>query len=206
MGRGLLFSQRGIKLFINKRGNGMDIKKIFINCMIILCIGVIGLSIFTVVKRSNELKEDPIVSQDMTENDEIIVDTEDTEEVEADVESLEIKTLYTKSKVNVRTGPGTNYTKVIELQAGVEITAVGELDENGWQMIDYEGTEAYILGRYLSDTMPVITPPAPETPTPEQTPTVPEQTPVTPEQTPATPEQTPTTPEQTPVTPEVPAA
>ena len=171
----------------------MDIKKLFIGCMTVLCIGVIIFSAVTVVKRQVEPQDDTVISQDIMENDAIIVDTDstestdptestETEEVEDDVEPLEIKTMYTQSKVNVRTGPGTNYTRVIELQAGVEIKAVGDLDANGWQMIDYEGTEAYILGRYLGDTMPVITQPVP-TPTPEVTPEGGEPTP-TPEQTP----------------------
>lgn len=175
----------------------MDIKKIFINCMIVLCIGVMILSAVTVVKRQNEPKDEEIFSQDIIENEEIIFNesTETEETTEEEVESLEIKTMYTKSRVNVRTGPGTNYTKVIQLQAGAEITAVGEIDENGWQMIDYEGQEAYILGQYLSDEMPAI---APETPTPESTPATPEATPQTPENAPTAPEGTPG---QTPVVP-----
>ena len=171
----------------------MEIKKIFINCMIVLCIGVIILSIVTVVKRQNEPKDDEDISQDMTENEEIFFDTETMESIEDEIESLETKIMYTRSKVNVRTGPGTNYTRVIELQAGVEIIAVGEVDENGWQMIDYEGQEAYILGRYLSDEEPFIEPVTPAQ-TPEVTPTTPEQMPTTPEVTPVTPEQTPVIP------------
>lgn len=197
MGRGLHLPYKFILL--DKRGNSMDIKKLFIGFMTVLCIGVIIFSAVTVVKRQVAPQEDTVISQDVMENDEILVDT-DMNDAEAstegevsvdnddDIESLEIKTMYTQSKVNVRSGPGTNHTRIIELQAGVEIKAVGELDANGWQMIDYEGTEAYILGRYLGDEMPVITPPEP---TPEVTPEGGAQTP-TPEQ---TPEQAPATPE-----------
>ena len=182
-----------------KEENSMDIKRAFINCMIVLCIGVIILSAVTVMKRRNAPKNENVITQeDFAQNQDnvfVIEDTESTEDTENtetqessedEVESLETKTMYTNARVNVRTGPGTEYTRLIQLYLGAQVTTIGELDENGWQRIDYQGQEAYVLGQYLSDEKPVV-PPAP---TPEATPNVPEATPTNP----PTPEQTPVVP------------
>ena len=130
----------------------MDIKRIFINCMIILCVAVIGFSALTVIKRGSEPAKDTEITDDMEQNSEIIVkDTEaevDTEvdseeepestEQVVDVETSEAKKLYTTSKVNVRKGPATTYDAIKEIGIGVEVEAVGELDENGWQKILFD--------------------------------------------------------------------
>ena len=135
----------------------MDIKKIFINCMIVLCAGVIVLSVATALKRNAEPKDDDVITHNLMENSEIFVEEVDsTESTEVVVEdgAETTKTYYTSSKVNVRTGPATTYDVIIELPLGAEVVAIGEPDENGWQKIDYNGQEAYVLGTYLSETSP----------------------------------------------------
>ncbi len=136
----------------------MDIKKLFINCMVVLCVVVVIFSVVTVVKRGNEPEDKNEITYDLMENSEIVVGTEFEENTESTETVEEVvsdtKVLYTTSRVNVRTGPATTYSSLGEIPAGTEVSGVGELDEAGWQKIIYDDQEAYILGTYLTDEAP----------------------------------------------------
>ena len=205
----------------------MDIKKLFINLIVILFFGVVVLSIVTVMKRSTEPEDEyippdniqSVIDEDEvehTESTEVVEATETTEssEVTESEEVIETRPLYVKGRVNVRKGPGVNHELIASLTQNTEVTAIGEAVD-GWQKILYRDEEAYVSSAYLMES-PIE--PAPE-PTPEPTPepqpeTTPEPAPeptpeVTPEPQPeVTPESTPeATPEPQPeVTPEEPVA
>lgn len=187
----------------------MDIKKLFINFIIVLFVGVVAFSIVTVIKRGNEPKDDYVIPDntqsvifddvsDDTESEAVTEATESTEisetEEEPDVE--ETRTLYVQGSVNVRSGPGVTHPLVGNLAINAEVTAIGA-EVDGWQKIIYRETEAYVSAEYLGET-PVEVTPEPEENVEQTPPAQPEVTP-TPETTPA-PEATPTPePETTPI-------
>lgn len=199
----------------------MDIKKLFINLIVILFFGVVVLSIVTVMKRSTEPEDEyippdniqSVIDEDVvepTESTEVVEATETTEscEVTESEEVIETRPLYVKGRVNVRKGPGVNHELIASLTQNTEVTAIGEAVD-GWQKILYRDEEAYVSSAYLMESPIETTPEVTPEPQPEATPEpVPEPTPeVTPEPQPeATPEPTPeATPEPQPeVTPEEP--
>ena len=50
--------------------------------------------------------------------------------------------------INVRTGPGTGYSRVTMVAAGKRVTLLSE--EGGWFQVEFDGRTGYILGDYLS--------------------------------------------------------
>lgn len=50
--------------------------------------------------------------------------------------------------INVRTGPGTNYSRVTMVAAGKRVTLLSE--EGGWFKVEFDGRAGYILGDYLA--------------------------------------------------------
>lgn len=182
----------------------MNIKRLFINLIVVLFLGVIVLSVVTVIKRSNEPDDDDLVrntqsviSDNVLEATETLDVTETTENSESseqeESQTEETRMMYVQGSVNVRSGPGREYSLVGNLALNAEVIAVG-IVENGWQKIIYRDTEAYISAEYLAETTVEneTGQTQPVEPTPEATH---ESTP----QPEATPESTPeTTPEQTP--------
>lgn len=53
------------------------------------------------------------------------------------------------SSLNVRTGPGTEYEKLMAAPYGFRVIVTGQ-SENGWYKISCSDTEAYVCGKYLS--------------------------------------------------------
>lgn len=60
-------------------------------------------------------------------------------------------TMYAKSAVNLRQGPGTEYAKVGNLTKGQQVAVTGRAG-NGWYQLD---NGAFVSNKYLSDTAPV---------------------------------------------------
>lgn len=60
-------------------------------------------------------------------------------------------TMYAKSAVNLRQGPGTEYAKVGNLTKGQQVAVTGQAG-NGWYQLD---NGAFVSNKYLSDTAPV---------------------------------------------------
>lgn len=56
--------------------------------------------------------------------------------------------VVTASALNVRSGAGTNYRVIGVLYRGAQVEVLGS--QNGWYMINYGGTNAYVSGTYLS--------------------------------------------------------
>lgn len=65
------------------------------------------------------------------------------------------ETMYAKSSVNIRKGPGTEYDKVGSLTTNTEVTVTGKTDNN-WYRINYNGTESYVSCSYLVDEKVVV--------------------------------------------------
>lgn len=54
----------------------------------------------------------------------------------------------TKSELNVRTGPGTNYTKIETLSKGTKVKVISDL-ENDWYEIEKDGYAGFVSKKYL---------------------------------------------------------
>ena len=63
------------------------------------------------------------------------------------------ETVYSMASVNIRSGPGTQYTRLGTLQYGYSVTRIG-VSESGWSMVLWEDQVAYIFSSYLSTTRP----------------------------------------------------
>ena len=75
-------------------------------------------------------------------------------ETEPAIEVTEMSaTMYAKSSVNVRQGPGTEYDRVGHLDAAEEVNVTGQC-ANGWYRIEFEGGEYYVSGNYLQSEKP----------------------------------------------------
>lgn len=96
------------------------------------------------------------------------------------------------NKVNYRTGPGTNFTALGQVQEGTPL--IGILEKNGWYQLDYQGQEVWIRKDLVGPPPPTQEPPQ-DTPQPE-----PEEekapTPAPPPETPEIPGSSETTPSQ----------
>ncbi len=68
----------------------------------------------------------------------------DTSKPESVKETKEVNT----NSLNVRSGPGTNYSKLGSLSKGTKVEVISE--SNGWSKINYNGKEAYVSSQYLS--------------------------------------------------------
>lgn len=66
--------------------------------------------------------------------------------------------IVTQNDVNVRSGPGTNYSKLYKVNAGDYVHVLDECEEEmfadgayaHWYKINFEGQEGYMCGRWLS--------------------------------------------------------
>lgn len=86
----------------------------------------------------------------------------DTSKPSVPESAKETKEVNTNS-LNVRSGPGTNYSKLGTLKKGEKVGVLSE--NNGWSKINYNGKEAYVSSKYLSKvstntpSTPEVTPP-----------------------------------------------
>lgn len=54
--------------------------------------------------------------------------------------------VMTIADVNIRTGPGTEYEKIVMVDPGTVFTCYGT--DSGWFIIDYQGAKRYVTGKY----------------------------------------------------------
>ena len=110
-------------------------------------------------KDSNESSE----SEKQEENQEAVEQKQEpTEQNEASEEKVEVKefevtpmekTLYVKaSSLNVRSGPGTSYSKIGALSWGSQISVTGKT--SNWYRINYNGKVGYVREDYTVATKP----------------------------------------------------
>lgn len=66
------------------------------------------------------------------------------------VTECEEKTMYSKTSLNVRTGPATTFESIGVLSLNQEIKVNGVCD-NGWSQVSYKDQIAYVSTKYLSD-------------------------------------------------------
>lgn len=76
-------------------------------------------------------------------------------------EAIKENKIVNTSSLNVRSGPGTNYSKVGTLSKGEKVGIMSE--SNGWSKIDFKGKIAYTSTQYLSSENTQIPPTQPDT-------------------------------------------
>jgi uncharacterized protein YgiM (DUF1202 family) len=65
-------------------------------------------------------------------------------------------TMYVKSDVNIRKGPGTAYDIVSFADTGDEVTVIGRYGKAGWYYIDLGTQKAFVSNNYLLDNMEAV--------------------------------------------------
>lgn len=71
------------------------------------------------------------------------------------------ETRYTTANLNMRTGPGTNYSVILVIPNGASVQVISTA--NGWAKIIYNGKTGYASTAYLSTTGAVTPSPSPST-------------------------------------------
>ncbi|WP_195251619.1 C40 family peptidase [Romboutsia sp. 1001713B170207_170306_H8] len=64
-------------------------------------------------------------------------------------ESITSYKIVTATTLNVRSGPGTSYSKITTISYGAEVGVISE--SNGWSKIKYNGKTGYVSSQYLSN-------------------------------------------------------
>lgn len=62
-------------------------------------------------------------------------------------------TVFALEKLNVRSGPGTSNSQVGQLTAGQSVKRIA-VGSDGWDKIEYNGTTAYVMSKYLTTKNP----------------------------------------------------
>ena len=75
------------------------------------------------------------------------------------------------SSLNMRSGPGTGYSKVGSIPASATLTITGS--ENGWYKTSYNGVSGYVSGNYVTVTETTSSSATPSTPATPATPATP---------------------------------
>ena len=83
-----------------------------------------------------------------TSNEETEVQQEATVQTEATKQIM-----YATANLNVRSGPGTDYSILTTLKSGQEISVLNQSD--GWAEIEYTPSPAYVSTSYISPDQPV---------------------------------------------------
>jgi len=78
-----------------------------------------------------------------------------------EVEELDQTMRVAGNRVNVRSGPGTEFDKVAVFEAGAEVEVTGKVMTKNWYRVALSGGgTGYVFGKLLSDTMPPAATPA----------------------------------------------
>ena len=81
----------------------------------------------------------------------------------------------TRGRMNIRSGPGTDYAIVDSVGAGTRLAITGKNEAGGWWRVDYQGEHAWIYAPFVNatngETVEVVVTPAPA-PQPTATPFV----------------------------------
>ena len=74
-------------------------------------------------------------------------------------------TMYATQTVNIRNLPNTDGEKIGSLSSAQEVAVIGQCNETGWYMFDYNGTVAFVSNSYLSTEKIAVVPSASDVPT-----------------------------------------
>lgn len=106
----------------------------------------------SITEETKPVTVDPVVTEPIVEQTTPV----EPEPAKPSVVFTEVnETVYAVSSVNVRTGPGTEHSKIGQLQTNQSVTRVG-IGDNGWSKVYYNGSEAYIASNYLTTEEPHI--------------------------------------------------
>ena len=79
----------------------------------------------------------------------------------------------TRGRMNIRSGPGTNYDIAGSVGAGTRLAITGKNAAGGWWRVDYQGEHAWIYAPFVDatngDTVEVVVTPVPPAPAPQPT-------------------------------------
>ncbi|MEY8355294.1 DUF4145 domain-containing protein [Lachnospiraceae bacterium 54-53] len=127
---------------------GFDAYDLIKPAFIFLILLVLVLVIVKLIPGKNDKKETTASEPSTEMTTEAITTTEaPTEEPEPETEAPKIYT--TRSKLNVRSEPSTNSTKLGSLAAGTVVEFVETYDSK-WTVIMFEGTQAYVATEFLT--------------------------------------------------------
>ena len=108
----------------------------------------------------NKIEPKPEITPAPTPEIEAETDAGTKPEIEAESEAIvvEPEVVYTEvdeylyvssSTLNIRTGPGTEYSKIATVSLNTKLHRIG-VGDNGWSKIEYDGQDAYVYSDYLS--------------------------------------------------------
>ena len=88
--------------------------------------------------------------------------------------SSDVAFVTTRRRMNIRSGPGTNYAIAGTVGAGTRLAITGKNAAGGWRRVDFHGQHGWIFAPYVDatngETVEVVgTSAAPATPTPQPT-------------------------------------
>lgn len=87
--------------------------------------------------------------------------------------SPDVAFITTRGRMNIRSGPGTNYAIAGTVGAGTRLAITGKNAAGGWWRVDYQGQHAWIYAPLVvatnGDTVEVVVTPVPPTPAPQPT-------------------------------------
>lgn len=107
---------------------------------------------------TEEITEEEITEEEIAE-EESLEEPETEEESEPEVTYNIAKTnstAYATTSLNVRSLPSTSGRKIGALAAGQEVTVTGRCIETGWYRIEYNGGEAFVSDKYITDEITII--------------------------------------------------
>lgn len=100
------------------------------------------------IEQDNQAKEE-VATKPMIEQENSNVQDETIKVERFDIDYVDEQLYVSATKLNVRSGPGTQYDNVATLSLNDKVHRIGVVD-NGWSLIAYNNQELYVYSSYLS--------------------------------------------------------
>ncbi|MFB8425632.1 LysM peptidoglycan-binding domain-containing protein [Priestia megaterium] len=111
-----------------------------------------GDTLYSIATKNNlsvsELKNLNNLSSDTIKVGQTLLVSKTASDTPATTTKKEYRTVTVSNTLNVRSGPGTNYSITTSLNGGTEVEVLS--NTNGWYKISTGGKEGYVYGQYLS--------------------------------------------------------
>jgi uncharacterized protein YgiM (DUF1202 family) len=129
------------------------IARIIFAVLCLLLIVLIAVAITLLRGKVKDSGEDTQGSQTVSQQLPPVTENPNLPPVTEDLDSLEEETyVWTEKGVNLRTEPNTDCSVITVLEAGTQLTLLGE--EDGWVQVSYNGQEGYVSTDYITNTDP----------------------------------------------------